>query len=58
MRQRKREREKEKAASAFVLSPVQKYLLNSIAEKTAMCRPLQKKKKKTNFKYQGIDKYE
>ncbi len=39
------DRRREKAASAFVLSPVQKYMLNSIADKTTLVSSITKKKK-------------
>lgn len=43
-----KEKRREKAASAFVLPPVQKYLLNSIADKTTLVSSITKKKKNTS----------
>lgn len=41
-RERKKREEREEAASAFVLSPVQRYLSNSIAEETTLVSSIRK----------------
>ena len=47
-REREKREEREEAASAFVLSPVQRYLSDSIAEETTLVSSIRKKKKETN----------
>ena len=45
-REREKREEREEAASAFVLSPVQRYLSDSIAEETTLVSSIRKKKKR------------